>query len=108
MTRPPDEGQEMKTFVRLGRCARIQIADIGFKGQMVDDGDGGSVEDLQVHFGGSLGAESGFGRKLRRHKVFSHELGDYIDRVVCNFANHRHDGERSATWAMRADEEQLR
>jgi sulfite reductase (ferredoxin) len=89
-------------------CARIQIADIGFKGQMVDDGLGGSVEGFQVHLGGSLGAESGFGRKLRQHKVFSHELGDYIDRVVRNFVNHRHEGERFATWAIRADEEQLR
>ena len=89
-------------------CARIQIADIGFKGQMVDDGHGGSVEGFQVHLGGSLGAESGFGLKLRQHKVFSHELGDYIDRVVRNFVNHRHEGERFASWAMRADEEQLR
>ena len=36
-------------------CARIQVADIGFKGQMVDDGDGDSVEGFQVHLGGSLG-----------------------------------------------------
>lgn len=35
-------------------CARIQVADIGFKGQMVDDGDGNSVEGFQVHLGGSL------------------------------------------------------
>src|SRR6202035_3384433 len=31
-------------------CARIQVADIGFKGQMVDDGDG-PVEGFQVHLG---------------------------------------------------------
>ena len=49
-------------------CARIQVADIGFKGQMVDDGDG-PVEGFQVHLGGSLGLDSGFGRKLRQHKV---------------------------------------
>ncbi|OBG52611.1 MULTISPECIES: nitrite/sulfite reductase, partial [unclassified Mycobacterium] len=65
-------------------CARIQVADIGFKGQMVDDGHGGSVEGFQVHLGGSLGLDSGFGRKLRQHKVTSDELGDYIDRVVRN------------------------
>ena len=35
-------------------CARIQVADIGFKGQMVDDGDG-PEEGFQVHLGGSLG-----------------------------------------------------
>lgn len=89
-------------------CARIQIADIGFKGQMVADGSGGSVEGFQVHLGGSLGLDSGFGRKLRQHKVTSDELGDYIDRVVRNFVKHRNDGERFAQWAVRADEDDLR
>ena len=89
-------------------CARIQVADIGFKGQMVDDGHGGSVEGFQVHLGGSLGLDSGFGRKLRQHKVTSDELGDYIDRVVRNFIKHRSAGERFAQWAIRADEDDLR
>ncbi|OCB40987.1 sulfite reductase [Mycobacterium malmoense] len=89
-------------------CARIQVADIGFKGQMVDDGRGGSVEGFQVHLGGSLGLDSGFGRKLRQHKVTSDELGDYIDRVVRNFLKHRSAGERFAQWAIRADEDDLR
>jgi sulfite reductase (ferredoxin) len=89
-------------------CARIQIADIGFKGQMVDDGDGGQVEGFQVHLGGSLGLDSGFGRKLRQHKVTSDELGDYIDRVVRNFVKQRESGERFAKWALRADEADLR
>jgi sulfite reductase (ferredoxin) len=88
-------------------CARIQVADIGFKGQMVDDGDG-PVEGFQVHLGGSLGLDSGFGRKLRQHKVLSSELGDYIDRVVRNFVKQREHGERFATWAVRADEADLR
>ena len=88
-------------------CARIQIADIGFKGQMVDDGDG-PVEGFQVHLGGSLGLDSGFGRKLRQHKVTSAELGEYIERVVRNFVKQREDGERFATWAVRADEADLR
>jgi sulfite reductase (ferredoxin) len=89
-------------------CARIQVADIGFKGQMVDDGHGGSVEGFQVHLGGSLGLDSGFGRKLRQHKVTSDELGDYIDRVVRNFVKHRNEGERFAQWAIRAEEGDLR
>jgi sulfite reductase (ferredoxin) len=88
-------------------CARIQVADIGFKGQMVDDGDH-PVEGFQVHLGGSLGLDSGFGRKLRQHKVLSNELGDYIERVVRNFVKQREDGERFATWAVRADEADLR
>jgi sulfite reductase (ferredoxin) len=93
-------------------CARIQVADIGFKGQMVDDGgadgQGGPTEGFQVHLGGSLGLDSDFGRKLRQHKVTSAELGDYIERVVRNFAAQREPGERFAQWAVRADEDSLR
>ena len=88
-------------------CARIQVADIGFKGQMIDDGNG-PEEGFQVHLGGSLGLDSGFGRKLRQHKVLSSELGDYIERVVRNFVKQRNDGERFAQWAVRAEEEELR
>ncbi|WP_084535910.1 nitrite/sulfite reductase [Nocardia yamanashiensis] len=89
-------------------CGRSQIADIGFKGQLVDDGDGNQVEGFQVHLGGSLGLDSGFGRKLRQHKVTSEELGDYIERVVRNFVKNRDGGERFAQWAVRADEADLR
>ena len=89
-------------------CARIQVADIGFKGQWIDDGDGQSVEGFQVHLGGGLGDESGFGRKLRQHKVTSGELGDYIDRVTRKFLDQRDDGERFANWALRAEEADLR
>ncbi|MGB7361775.1 MAG: nitrite/sulfite reductase [Rhodococcus sp. (in: high G+C Gram-positive bacteria)] len=88
-------------------CARAQIADIGFKGQLVDDGNGGQVEGFQVHLGGSLGFDSAFGRKLRQHKVTSDELGDYIDRVVRNFVKHRNEGERFAQWAVRAEDADL-
>lgn len=90
-------------------CARIQVADIGFKGQMVTEDTGGDpVEGFQVHLGGSLGLDSGFGRKLRQHKVLATELGDYIERVVRNFVKQREHGERFATWALRADEGDLR
>ncbi|MFV8317368.1 nitrite/sulfite reductase [Mycobacterium sp. 23] len=89
-------------------CARIQVADIGFKGQMVDDGKGGSVEGFQVHLGGGVGRDSGFGRKLRQHKVTSDELADYIDRVVRNFLRQRRHQERFSTWALRASEADLR
>ncbi len=89
-------------------CGRSQIADIGFKGMLVDDGEGNQVEGYQVHLGGSLGLDSGFGRKLRQHKVNSTELGDYIERVVRNFIKHRNESERFAEWAVRADEADLR
>ncbi|MGC4960108.1 nitrite/sulfite reductase [Gordonia sp. DT218] len=89
-------------------CARSQVADIGFKGQLVEDENGDQTDGFQVHLGGSLGQDAGFGRKLRQHKVLSTELGDYIDRVVRNFVDQKEDGERFAQWAVRADEEALR
>ncbi len=55
-------------------CARIQVADIGLEGQLVTDGDGNQVEGYQVHLGGALGLEAGFGRKVRGLKVTSAEL----------------------------------
>ncbi|MCA0156258.1 nitrite/sulfite reductase [Tsukamurella sp. M9C] len=89
-------------------CGRSQIADIGFKGQLVDDHEGNQVEGFQVHLGGSLGLDSGFGRKLRQHKVLSTDLGDYIERVVRNFVSQREADERFAQWTLRAAEEDLR
>ena len=89
-------------------CARIQVADIGLKGQLVLDDDGNHVEGFQVHLGGGLGLEAGFGRKLRAHKVTSAGLTDYVERVVRRYLESREDGERFAAWAARADEEVLR
>ncbi|KQR97930.1 sulfite reductase [Williamsia sp. Leaf354] len=89
-------------------CARAQIADIGFKGMLIEDDNGDHVEGFQVHLGGSLGQDAGFGRKVRQHKVPTGELGDYVDRVVRNFVKHRSEGERFAEWTLRAQEEDLR
>ena len=89
-------------------CARIQVADIGLKGQLVLDDDGNHVEGFQVHLGGGLGLEAGFGRKLRAHKVTSAGLTDYVERVVRRYLESRQDGERFAAWAARADQEVLR
>lgn len=76
-------------------CARAQIADIGFKGMLIEDDNGDHVEGFQVHLGGSLGQDAGFGRKVRQHKVPTGELGDYVDRVVRNFVKHRSEGNAS-------------
>ena len=89
-------------------CARIQVADIGLKGQIVTDADGNQVEGFQVHLGGGLGLDAGFGRKLRGLKVSSAELGDYVDRVVRRFVKAREPGERFAQWILRAEEDDLR
>ncbi|MYV79705.1 nitrite/sulfite reductase [Streptomyces sp. SID1046] len=88
-------------------CARIQVADIGLKGQLVLDDDGNQVEGYQVHLGGALGLEAGFGRKVRGLKVTSAGLPDYVERVVKHYEEQRKDGERFAAWVARADEKSL-
>jgi sulfite reductase (ferredoxin) len=88
-------------------CARIQVADIGLKGQLVLNDQGEQVEGFQVHLGGALGLEAGFGRKVRGLKVTSEELPDYVERVLTRFQQEREDGERFAAWATRASEESL-
>ncbi|MDQ4102475.1 MAG: nitrite/sulfite reductase [Actinomycetota bacterium] len=89
-------------------CARIQVADIGLKGQIVTNAAGKQVEGFQVHLGGGLALDSGFGRKLRGHKVTSDELGDYVERLVRGYAKTREPGERFAQWAARSGEDELR
>ncbi|MEP6979971.1 MAG: nitrite/sulfite reductase [Nakamurella sp.] len=89
-------------------CARTQVADIGLKGMLVTDDDGNQVEGFQVHLGGGLGLDAGFGTKLRGHKITSAEAGDFIERVVNRFTAQRGVGERFAQWVARADEEALR
>ncbi|RZQ60385.1 nitrite/sulfite reductase [Amycolatopsis suaedae] len=88
-------------------CARIQTADIGLKGQIVTDDDGRQVEGFQVHLGGGLGLDAGFGRKLRGHKVTSDELTEYVERVVRHYVAGREPGERFPQWVARAEEAQL-
>ncbi|MEU8466275.1 nitrite/sulfite reductase [Streptomyces sp. NPDC029003] len=88
-------------------CARIQVADIGLKGQLVLDDEGNQVEGYQVHLGGALGLEAGFGRKVRGLKVTSAGLPDYVERVVTRFEEQREDGERFAAWVTRAKDEDL-
>jgi sulfite reductase (ferredoxin) len=83
------------------------VADIGLKGQLVSDDQGNQVGGYQVHLGGTLGMDSGFGRKVRGLKATVDELPVYIERVVRNFADDREPGERFATWALRADEDLL-
>src|SRR3954447_17200238 len=89
-------------------CARIQTADLGFKGQIVTTEDGSQVEGFQVHIGGGLGLDAGFGRKLRGHKVTAEDLPDYVERVVRAYDEGREADETFARWAARADEEVLR
>ena len=84
-------------------CARFQTADIGLKGSIVD-----GEEGFQVHLGGRLGEDAGFGRKSRGLKVTGDGAVDYVERLLRNYLEDRTDDERFATWARRADEALLR
>ncbi|WP_415115201.1 nitrite/sulfite reductase [Microbacterium sp.] len=94
-------------------CARIQTADIGLKGQLLPDGDGGQTPGFQVHLGGGLASqhrdEGGTGRTVRGLKVTSEGIADYVERVVRRFLADRDAAadETFAQWAHRATEEAL-
>jgi sulfite reductase (ferredoxin) len=92
-------------------CARAQIADIGLKGiQVPDPADptGPTIEGFQIHLGGGLGLNAGFGRKLRGLKTSAADLPDYVERVLRRWLSERADDESFATWVLRADEEAVR
>jgi len=93
-------------------CARIQTADIGLKGQLLPDGDGGQTPGFQVHLGGGLVSdnreEAGLGRTVRGLKVTADDLSAYVERLVRRFLADRTTDETFATWAHRAEEEALR
>ena len=84
-------------------CARFQTGDIGLKGSIVD-----GIEGFQVHLGGRLGEDAGFGRKSRGLKVTADGAVDYVERLLLSYLSDRGDGERFATWARRADESLLK
>lgn len=89
-------------------CARIQVADIGLKGQLVVNDKGEQVEGFQVHLGGSVGLNPSFGRKVRGLKTTAEDLPDYVERVVRNYEKQKNAGETFAQWVQRADEADLK
>ncbi|HET7760970.1 MAG TPA: nitrite/sulfite reductase [Phycicoccus sp.] len=92
-------------------CARIQVADIGLKGQVVTV-DGEQHPGFQVHLGGGLASESrdeaGLGRTVRGLKVTAEGLPDLVERLVRRFLAQRGTGETFAQWVHRVDDEELR
>lgn len=106
--RLPDFDQPLTVNVNgcPNACARIQVADIGLKGQLVVDDNGDQVEGFQIHLGGRLGAS--FGKKVRGLKTTSAGLTDYVERVVRTYDAQRTEGETFARWVQRADESDLR
>ena len=93
-------------------CARIQVADIGLKGQIAKSPDGTDEFAFQVHLGGGLASadreEAGVDRTLRGLKITAEQLPDYVERITRRFATDREPGESFAHWAHRAEEEALR
>ena len=93
-------------------CARIQTADLGFKGQLITNEAGEQVPGFQVHLGGTLAdrenGEATMGRTVRGLKVAADELPDYVERVVKNYSASADDGESFAAWAHRAEEDELK
>jgi sulfite reductase (ferredoxin) len=84
-------------------CARFQTGDIGLKGSIVD-----GVEGFQVHLGGRLGEDAGFGRKARGLKVTADDAADYVERLLRTYLVEREGDEKFAVWVRRADEALLK
>lgn len=85
-------------------CTRIQVADIGLKGIRALDADGNDVEGFQVHLGGRLGQDAGFGRTVKGLRLPADGLPDYVERLVHGYLADRADDETFGEWALRADE----
>ena len=85
-------------------CARFQVADIGFKGIVTRGADGSDQEAFQVHLGGQMGSQAGFGRKFRGLKVTADEAPDYAERILRGYVERREEGETFAAYVARADE----
>ncbi|MDF3045206.1 MAG: hypothetical protein K0R30_1434 [Ornithinibacter sp.] len=92
-------------------CARIQVADIGLKGQIVTV-DGEQEAGFQVHLGGGLASadreEAGLGRTVRGLKVTAEALPDLVERLVRRYVVAREPSETFSAWVHRVDEEELR
>ncbi len=92
-------------------CARIQVADIGLKGQLITNAAGEQVPGYQVHLGGGLASqdrdEAGLGRTVRGLKVEADGIADYAERVIRRYLADRAAGQTFAQWAHAADEEAL-
>lgn len=93
-------------------CARIQVADIGLKGQLMKSADGGEEFAYQVHLGGGLATadreEAGLGRTVRGLKVTAADLPEYVERVTRSYLAGREPDESFAAWSHRAEEDALR
>jgi sulfite reductase (ferredoxin) len=84
-------------------CARFQTADIGLKGSIVE-----GVEGFQIHLGGHMGENAGFGRKARGLKVTADGAADYVERILRTYLAERSADDTFASWVRAADEALLK
>lgn len=108
-TRLPDFDEPIAIHVNgcPNSCARIQVADIGLKGIRALDADGNDVEGFQVHLGGRLGQDAGFGRTVKGLRLVADDLPDYVEGLLRTYREQREPGESFSHWAVRADESVL-
>lgn len=108
-TRLPDYDEPLAIHVNgcPNSCARIQVADIGLKGIRALDADGNDVEGFQIHLGGRLGQEAGFGRTVKGLRLPADDLPDYVERLLRTYREEREPGESFSQWTIRADESVL-
>ncbi|WP_146338750.1 nitrite/sulfite reductase [Nesterenkonia sp. NBAIMH1] len=94
-------------------CARIQVADIGLKGQLMAGDDGEQTPGYQVHLGGGLTSsdrdeEAGLGRTVRGLKVSREGVAAYVEKLIRRYLSTRESAsETFAVWAHRVDDDVL-
>ncbi|MFN2389195.1 MAG: nitrite/sulfite reductase [Actinomycetota bacterium] len=100
-------------------CARYQTADIGLMGCVVPektyvlDAHGEQVETRRkteaflVHLGGHLGAERGFGRKVKGVKVPASEAGPYVETLIRRYRGARRPDDTFASFVARLADDEL-
>ncbi|GAB3845579.1 nitrite/sulfite reductase [Nesterenkonia populi] len=94
-------------------CARIQVADIGLKGQLMTGEDGEQTPGYQVHLGGGLASsdrdeEAGLGRTVRGLKVTRDGVAVYVEKLIRRYLGTRESAsETFAAWAHRVEDEVL-
>jgi sulfite reductase (ferredoxin) len=85
----PDFRDDLRISVTgcVNSCAQYQIADIGLVGVKGQE-NGEEVDYFQIHLGGHLGREAGFGRKLSK-RVRVEEAKYYLERLVHVYRSQR-------------------
>ncbi len=104
--RLPDFDQPVAIHVNgcPNSCARIQVADIGFKGIRALDENGNDVEGFQVHLGGRLGQGAGFGKTVKGLRLPAERVPAYVENLLRTYEEQREADEAFSDWALRADE----